>query len=43
MDVVLEALELYRIRKTFLPGKLMEYARICRVATVMAPYVEAKL
>ncbi|MFL1467005.1 type IV toxin-antitoxin system AbiEi family antitoxin domain-containing protein [Marinobacter sp. HN1S83] len=43
MDVVLEALELYRTRKTFLPGKLMEYARICRVANVMAPYVEAKL
>lgn len=43
MDVVLEALELYRTRKTFRPGKLMEYARICRVANVMAPYVEAKL
>ncbi len=43
MDVVLEALELYRTRKTFLPGKLMEYARICRVAKVMSPYVEAKL
>jgi predicted transcriptional regulator of viral defense system len=43
MDVVLEALELYRTRKTFLPGKLMEYARICRVANVMAPYVEARL
>lgn len=43
MDLVLEALELYRTRKTFLPGKLMEYARICRVANVMAPYVEAKL
>lgn len=43
MDVVLEALELSRISKTFLPGKLMEYARICRVATVMAPYVESKL
>ena len=43
MDVVLEALELYCTRKTFLPGKLMEYARICRVANVMAPYVEAKL
>ena len=42
MDVVLEALELYRTRKTFLPGKLMEYARICRVANVMAPYLEAK-
>jgi predicted transcriptional regulator of viral defense system len=43
MDVALEALELYRTRKTFLPGKLMEYARVCRVANVMAPYVEAKL
>ncbi|MGO3699503.1 MULTISPECIES: type IV toxin-antitoxin system AbiEi family antitoxin domain-containing protein [Halomonas] len=43
MDVVLEALELYRTRKTFRPGKLMEYAKICRVAKVMAPYVEAKL
>jgi len=42
MDVVLEALELYRTRKTFRPGKLMEYARICRVSNVMAPYVEAK-
>lgn len=43
MDVALEALELYRTRRPFLPGKLMEYARICRVAKVMAPYVEAKL
>ncbi|HET8799921.1 MAG TPA: type IV toxin-antitoxin system AbiEi family antitoxin domain-containing protein [Marinobacter sp.] len=43
MDVVLEALELYRTRKTFRPGKLMEYARVCRVANVMAPYVEARL
>lgn len=43
IDVVLEALELYRTRKTFLPGRLMEYARICRVANVMAPYLEAKL
>ncbi|WP_216657934.1 type IV toxin-antitoxin system AbiEi family antitoxin domain-containing protein [Halomonas hibernica] len=43
MDVVLEALELYRNRKTFRPGKLMEYASICRVSKVMAPYVEAKL
>ncbi|KPQ30985.1 MAG: protein of unknown function containing DUF4095 domain [Halomonas sp. HL-93] len=43
MDVVLEALEFYRTRKTFRPGKLMEYARICRISKVMAPYVEAKL
>lgn len=43
MDVVLESLEFYRTRKTFRPDKLMEYARICRVANVMAPYIEAKL
>lgn len=43
MDVVLEALELYRTRKTFRPGRLMEYARICQVSKVMAPYVEARL
>ncbi len=43
MDVVLEGLELYRTRKTFQPGKLMEYAGICRVANVMAPFVEARL
>ncbi|MDX1553295.1 MAG: hypothetical protein R3198_11775 [Marinobacter sp.] len=40
MDVVLEALKLYRARKIFRPGMLMEYARICRVANVMAPYME---
>lgn len=43
MDVVLEALDLYRTRKAFRPGKLMEYARVCRVANVMGPYVEARL
>lgn len=43
VDVALEALTLYRTRKPFLPGKIMEYAHICRVAKVMAPYVEAKL
>lgn len=42
MDVVMEALELYRSRKTFRPGKLMEYTRICRVANEMASYLEAK-
>jgi predicted transcriptional regulator of viral defense system len=40
MDVVLEALKLYRIRKQFNPLKLMEYARICRVQEVMRPYLE---
>lgn len=41
MDVVLEALRLYRQR--FRPDydRLLEYARICRVARVMRPYLEA--
>jgi len=43
MDVVLEALRLYRERKTFNARELMKYARICRVAAVMKPYIEAVL
>ncbi|MHB1000032.1 MAG: type IV toxin-antitoxin system AbiEi family antitoxin domain-containing protein [Armatimonadota bacterium] len=43
MDVVLEALRLYKERKTFNLSKLMKYARICRVAVVMKPYIEAML
>lgn len=41
MDVVLEALRLYRQR--FRPDydRLLEYGRICRVARVMRPYLEA--
>lgn len=41
MDVVLEALQLYRQRKTYDPGKLLKYAKVCRVENVMRPYLEA--
>jgi predicted transcriptional regulator of viral defense system len=41
MDVVLEALKLYKTRKKFHPGNLFKYAKICRVETVMRPYLEA--
>jgi predicted transcriptional regulator of viral defense system len=40
MDVVLEALKLYRARKPFKLHKLLEYARICRVEAAMKPYLE---
>ncbi len=40
MDVVLEALKLYRSRKKFDLGQLLRYAKICRVEKVMRPYLE---
>ncbi|HHI94904.1 MAG TPA: transcriptional regulator [Gammaproteobacteria bacterium] len=43
MDVVLEALKLYRSQKKFNLEKLLEYARICRVEKVIKPYLEASL
>ncbi len=43
MDVVLEALKLYRTRMDFNHKKLLEYAKICRVEKVMRPYLEATL
>ena len=43
MDVVLEALKLYKARKAFDIGELLKYARICRVENVMKPYIEAML
>jgi predicted transcriptional regulator of viral defense system len=43
MDVVLEALKLYRIRKKFDADELLKYARICRVEKVMRPYLEAAI
>ena len=43
MDVVLEALKLYRERKKFKPTELLDYAKICRVAMVMRPYLEASV
>ena len=41
MDVVLEALKLYKTRKKFNLGELLRYAKICRVERVMRPYLEA--
>ncbi len=41
MDVVLEALKLYKTRKKFDLGELFKYAKICRVEKVMRPYLEA--
>ena len=41
MDVTLEALKLYRERNKFKPVELLDYAKICRVAMVMRPYLEA--
>ena len=43
MDVVLEALKLYRERFRFDGSKIMRYARICRVENIMRPYLEASL
>ncbi len=43
MDVVLEALKIYRERYRFDGSKIMKYARICRVENVMRPYLEASL
>lgn len=43
MDVVLEALKLYKTRKKFDLHALLEFAKICRVETVMRPYLEASL
>lgn len=43
MDTVLEALTLYRDQYRPKPGKLIEYAKVCRVEKVMRPYLEALL
>ena len=43
MDVVLEALKLYKSEKKFQLDKLIKYARVCRVEKVMRPYLEATL
>lgn len=40
MDVVLEALKLYKARKTFNLMALLNYAKICRIDKVMRPYLE---
>lgn len=43
MDVVLEALKLYKGRKKFDHKKILEYAKICRVDKIMRPYLEASI
>lgn len=43
MDIVLEALKLYRERFKPNYNKLLHYARLCRVEKVMRPYLEAAL
>ena len=43
LDVALEALKLYRQRRDFDADKLLHYARICRIARVMRPHLEAVL
>ncbi len=41
LDIALEALKEYRERDTFDLDELLRYARICRVRTVIRPYLEA--
>lgn len=41
MDIVLEALKLYKSRKQFHLEKILKYAKICRVEKIMRPYLEA--
>ncbi len=43
LDVALEALKLYRQARPIRADRLMDYARVCRVARVMRPYLEAIL
>jgi len=43
LDVAIEALRLYRDRGTVRTDDLMRFARVCRVARVMRPYLEALL
>jgi predicted transcriptional regulator of viral defense system len=43
MDTVLEAVRLYQERKRVQVGEIMRFAKICRVAKVMAPYLESML
>ena len=43
MDIVLEALKLYKGRKKFDHRKILEYAKICRVDKIVHPYLEASI
>jgi hypothetical protein len=41
LDVALEALQSYRARRGARFQTVLEYARVCRVESVMRPYLEA--
>ncbi|WP_454785384.1 type IV toxin-antitoxin system AbiEi family antitoxin domain-containing protein [Legionella sp. WA2024007413] len=41
MDIVLEAIKLYRGRKQFDLKKILKYAKICKVERAITPYLEA--
>ena len=43
MDVILEAIKLYRSQQTLKWNDIIQYARICRVEQVMKPYLETLL
>ena len=43
MDIVLEALKLYRERKPLKVSNLMKYSRDCRIEKIIHPYLEAIL
>jgi len=43
MDVVLEALKLYKQNMKFKVSELLKYGRICRVEKIMRPYLETLL
>lgn len=43
MDIVLEALKLYKSRMKFDHKKILEYAKICRVDKIVFPYLEASI
>jgi hypothetical protein len=43
LDVALEALKLYLQHEDFDVGRLIHYARVCRVEEVIKPYLEALL
>lgn len=43
MDVVLEALKLYKSRMNFKLDELLKYSRVCRVEKIMTPYLEATI
>ena len=43
MDVVIEALKLYKSRNKFELNRLLMFAEVCRVKKIMMPYLEAMI